>query len=303
MSSPGEDARTVRVVALQASPARQSRQETLEQELVRTEQVLGAERPQFLTLSELATSPYFCGLDDDAWFDWAEPVPGPATEAFGRLARTYDCHIVLPLFERAGNRFFNAAAVIGPDGHPVTGRDVHGTELPAYRKIHLPTSLDELTGRPRSNEPRYFSAGDHVLSFDTAHGRVGILICWDKRFTELWRMLGLLEVDLVFNPICTWGAWRDRTYPLELQVMALQNQYFVAGCSKGGVEQVGERLAFSGGAHLAAPDGALLSSVPSAPGGYAVADLDLAEVATARRTTAIYPDRRPEVYDPLTKRR
>lgn len=296
--------RSLRVTALQVGPAAASPSSTLTSVLGAAEQAIKETEAQLLVLTELATTPYFCGVEDEEWFSWAEPLDGPSVSAFSRLAAGTGCHIVLPFFEVTEDRtYYNSAVVIDDQGQLVPGQLPGGRAMPTYRKIHLPASQDEVTGELRSNEPWYFTPGTEAPVFDTRHGRLGILICWDKRFSELWRILGLRGAELVCNPICTWGDWRAETYPMELQVMAMTNQFFVAGVSKGGTENIGCERRFSGGAHIASPNGSLLASSPAAAGGYASAVVDLDAVADFRRTTPIYRDRRPDVYGELAANR
>lgn len=290
---------TVRVGALQVGPAADSHSQTLQENLSLVSSAISEHRLELITLTELAMAPYFCSVIDDTWFDWAEPLDGPSFKVFSELARKTRCHIALPIFEKAGGSFYNSLVVIDDEGRLVIGRSPSRSDIPAYRKIHLPTNRDEVTGDLRSNEPYYFRAGDEIPVFDTKIGVLGSLICFDKRFSELWRALGIAGAEIVLNPICTWGDWRNETYPLEVRVAAMNNQYFVAGTSKAGVEDIGFPHRFAGGCHIAAPDGRLLSSVPVTVGGLAFADCDLNEVARARMTTPIYRDRRPGAYRSL----
>ncbi len=290
----------VRVGALQVGPAAETHAKTLTENAELVASAITDQRLELITLTELAMAPYFCSVIDDAWFEWAESLDGPSFQAFSEIARKTRCHIALPIFERAADRFYNSLVVIDDEGRLVLGRSPSRSDIPAYRKIHLPTNRDEITGELRSDEPYYFTAGEEIPVFDTKIGVLGSLICFDKRFSELWRALGVAEAEIVLNPICTWGEWRNETYPIEVRVAAMNNQYFVAGTSKAGVENIGFPHHFAGGSHIAAPDGRLLSSIPVTLGGLAFADCDLNEVARARRTTPIYRDRRPDVYRSLT---
>jgi N-carbamoylputrescine amidase len=289
----------VRVGAIQIGPAEPTFEATLKSNVELVGSIAREQNLELVVMTELAMAPYFCSVEDDSWFSWAEAVDGPSVQAFGALARQLDLHIALPIFEKTDGVYYNSVVILGPDGQLVDGELPDGRRVPAYRKIHLPTNRDELTGELRSDEPRYFTAGSDVPTFPTAVGRLGSLICFDKRFSELWRLLGIGKAEIVLNPVCTWGEWRNTTYPLEVQVAAMNNQYFVAGTSKAGMEDIGFPHHFAGGAHIAAPDGVLLSSVPVTIGGAAVAECDLAMVAKARHTTPIYRDRRVDAYGEL----
>ena len=102
-------------------------------------------------------------------FDLAEPIPGPTTEALGKLARELGVVIVASLFERrAAGLYHNTAAVL----------DADGALLGLYRKMHIPDD-------PLYYEKFYFTPGDlGFRTFDTRFGRIGVLVCWDQWYPE-----------------------------------------------------------------------------------------------------------------------
>ena len=116
-------------------------------------------------LQELHCGRYFCQTEDTACFDLAEPIPGPATEVFGALARELGIVIVTSLFERrAPGLYHNTAVVLETDGS-IAGR---------YRKMHIPDD-------PGYYEKFYFTPGDLGFTpIPTSVGRLGVLICWDQ---------------------------------------------------------------------------------------------------------------------------
>jgi N-carbamoylputrescine amidase len=116
-------------------------------------------------LPELFRSRYFCQREDTAFFDFAEPLPGPTTDSLGKVARETGAVVIAPVFERrASGVYHNSAAVIDADGS-VAG---------VYRKMHIPDD-------PAYYEKFYFTPGDlGFRAFDTLAGRVGTLICWDQ---------------------------------------------------------------------------------------------------------------------------
>src|SRR5437870_7664994 len=131
---------------------------------------------QLICLPELFRSLYFCQTEDHAQFDLAEPVPGPTTEALGSLARELEVAIVASVFERsAAGVYHNTAAVLDADGR------LAGT----YRKMHIPDD-------PLYYEKFYFAPGDTGFRvFDTRHGRIAVLVCWDQWFPEAARLTAL----------------------------------------------------------------------------------------------------------------
>src|SRR6266513_2541455 len=117
-----------------------------------------------ICLPELFRTQYFCQREDPALFDLAEPIPGPTTEVFCRLAAELHVAIELSLFERrAPGLYHNTAVIVGSDGQ------LRGL----YRKMHIPDD-------PLYYEKYYFTPGDlGFRAFDTAAGRIGTLVCWD----------------------------------------------------------------------------------------------------------------------------
>ncbi|MEX2535846.1 MAG: carbon-nitrogen hydrolase family protein [Trueperaceae bacterium] len=276
--------------------------ENTEKLLQAMEATLDAE-PDLLVLSELANVPMFTSESIDRHFQMAESIPGPTTEKIREFCARSNVHVVFPMFERAASgRYFNSAAVISPEGL-IEGTLPDGRTVPAFRKLHIPASTDP-DGSVRSNEKFYFYPGPGFAAFDTKLGRLGILICWDKRYAEAWRIWGLLGASIVINPIATWGTWRGSTYLDELRIAAMNNQYYVVGCARAGRDSIGYEKAYVGGAHIVGPDGNVLSSQPDEiEGHYIWANLDLSEVDRHRRMTPIYRDRRPELYSLLTDNR
>lgn len=291
----------LKVAAIQCGPSTDNVQVNLDAVHSLAEQAL-AQGAQIVLLSELATAPYFCPVSDPRYFDLALPIPGAWSERFRALAARYDGHIILPMFEHsvATGAYFNSACVIGPEGI-VEGLLPDGGTVPAYRKCHLPISYDLELRRLRSNEKFYFSPGTGFCTFQVNDIRIGILICWDKRFTEAWRILGLQGCAVVFNPIATWGPWRVETFAAELRIMAMCNQYFVVGTAKAGAETIEVTREYGGGAHVFDPTGNQLASAPTTVNGILYTELDLSRLDHARRNTPIYRDRRPDLYGPLSE--
>ena len=134
---------------------------------------------------ELCFTPYFCNDQDPAKFDLAEPVPGPVTERFARLAEQYGVVLILSLFEhRAPGICHNTAAII----------DADGTFLGKYRKMHIPQD-------PGFEEKFYFTPGDlGFRAWQTKFGRIGVIICWDQWYPESARLTALDGAEIIFCP-------------------------------------------------------------------------------------------------------
>jgi predicted amidohydrolase len=132
--------------------------------------------------------------------DVAEPIPGPSTEAFGRMAREHDLYIVAGLVERDGHLLYNVATLIGPDGGLVG----------SYRKVTLPPGESDAGIMPGSEYP----------VFDTRFGKVGLMICYDGFFPEVARQLTINGAEVIAWPV--WGC-----NPHLAEARAAENHVFV----------------------------------------------------------------------------
>src|SRR3989442_4067948 len=144
-------------------------------------------------LQELFRSPYFCQTYDQKNFDLAEPIPGPSTEALGKVAKEAGCVVVASIFERrTAGVYHNPAAVL----------DADGSLAGIYRKMHIPDD-------PLFYEKYYFTPGDlGFRAFDTRFGRIGVLVCWDQWYPEAARLTALHGAQILFYPTAI--GWHPR---------------------------------------------------------------------------------------------
>ncbi|MDA2805444.1 nitrilase-related carbon-nitrogen hydrolase [Nocardiopsis suaedae] len=245
-----------------------------------------AQGARVIGFQEIFTGPYFCQVQQDEHFALAEEVPdGPTVTRFSALARELGMVMVLPVFEREGpGWFYNTAAVI----------DADGTYLGKYRKHHIP----QVKG---FWEKYYFRPGNLGWPvFDTAAGRIGVYICYDRHFPEGWRALGLAGAQLVYNPSATSRGLSAHLWKLEQPAAAVANLYYVAAINRVGTEEYGDND-FYGSSYFADPRGAFVGEVASdRKAELVVRDLDFDMVEQARTQWAFYRDRRPDAYGPLT---
>ncbi|MBN1164838.1 MAG: carbon-nitrogen hydrolase family protein [Candidatus Krumholzibacteriota bacterium] len=211
----------------------------------------------------------------------AQTVPGPITDAFRRKAQELGVVVLINLLERDGNKTYDTTVVIDRDGRLAgKNRMIHITDLPGFL------------------EKGYYAPGDLGAGvFDTAAGRIGIAICYDRHFPEYMRALALKGADLVVVPQAgALGEWPEGLYEAELRVAAFQNGYFAALANRVGKE---DRLTFAGESYVAGPDGAILARAPRGEDHILYADIDytLLEKSPARRF--FLRDRRPEIYSDL----
>ncbi len=148
-----------------------------------------AQGAQVLCFQELFYGPYFCQVQDKAFYEYAEQIPqGPTVRRFQAVAKELGIVLVLPMYEEEQpGVLYNTAAVI----------DADGSYLGKYRKTHIP----QVQG---FWEKFYFRPGNSGWPvFETAVGRIGVYICYDRHFPEGWRALGLSGAEIVFNPSAT----------------------------------------------------------------------------------------------------
>lgn len=246
-----------------------------------------ADGVQVMCFQELFYGPYFCQVQDAAFYDYAEAIPdGPITKRFQELAAKHNMVLILPMYEKAQEGFlYNTAAVI----------DADGTYLGKYRKTHIP----QVKG---FWEKFYFRPGNLGYPvFDTAVGKVGVYICYDRHFPEGWRALGLNGAQMVFNPSATSRGLSKYLWQIEQPASAVANMYFVGAINRVGIEDLGEND-FYGTTYFVDPRGQYVGDVCSeTENELIVRDLDLDQVEETRNQWAFYRDRRPDMYDPLVQ--
>ena len=246
----------------------------------------GAKGVQVLCLQEIFNGPYFCPSQDARWYDAAEPIPGPTTEALAPLARKHQMVLVVPLYEREiAGVYYNSAAVI----------DADGTYLGKYRKQHIPHTSGFW-------EKYFFKPGNLGYPvFDTAYARVGVYICYDRHFPEGARLLGLNGAEIVFNPSATVAGLSQYLWRLEQPAHAVANGYFMGCINRVGTEAPWNIGKFYGNSYFVGPRGQFLAEGSEDDSELICADMDLDQIEEVRRTWQFYRDRRPETYEDMTR--
>jgi beta-ureidopropionase len=245
-----------------------------------------AQGAKVMCFQELFYGPYFCQVQDPEYYEYAESIPGPTTERFQALAKELEMVLVLPMYEEEQpGVLYNTAAVL----------DADGTYLGKYRKHHIP----QVKG---FWEKFYFRPGNLGYPvFDTAVGKVGVYICYDRHFPEGWRALGLNGAQLVFNPSATSRGLSAYLWKLEQPASAVANEYYIGAINRVGVEPLGDND-FYGSSYFVDPEGKFVDAVGDDHGAeLLVRDLDLDLLTEVRNRWAFYRDRRPDAYGDLTK--
>ena len=252
---------------------------------------------QIICLQELFRSQYFCREENAELFALAEPIPGPSTEAFSKLARELKAVIVAPLFERrAAGLYHNTAAVIDADGSLVG----------LYRKMHIPDD-------PLYYEKFYFTPGDLGFpNFDTRYGRIGVLVCWDQWYPEGARLSSLRGANILFYPTAIgWhpcekkqhGARQLDAWRTIQRSHAIANGIFVAAVNRVGFEGPPDNgLEFWGSSFVADPFGQLLAEASADREETLVVECDPRQMEEVRRNWPFLRDRRIDAYSPILER-
>lgn len=241
------------------------------------------EGAQVMCFQELFYSPYFCQVQNADYYSWAEPIPdGPTTRLMQKAAKEHGMVLIAPMFEEeAPGIYYNTAAVI----------DADGTYLGKYRKTHIP----QLTG---FWEKFYFRPGNLGYPvFQTAVGRVGVYICYDRHFPEGARVLGLNGAEIIFIPSATSRGLSQHLWRIEQTSHAIANGYFVGTINRVGKEEEFGPNDYYGQSYFCTPRGEFVGEIGDAyKEELLVRDLDLDLIREVRNTWQFYRDRRPETY-------
>jgi N-carbamoylputrescine amidase len=253
---------------------------------------------QILCTQELFRSPYFCQSEDYRCFDLAEPIPGPTTRAFQKLARQRRVVIIASIFEhRAPGIYHNSAAVI----------DADGSLMGIYRKMHIPDD-------PLYYEKFYFTPGDlGFRSWRTRHGTIGVLICWDQWFPEAARITALQGAQILFYPTAIgWhpaekkslGPRQHDAWETAQRAHAIANGCYVAAVNRIGHEAPagGQGIEFWGQSFVAGTSGEILARASSEEEQNLLVEVDLSQLDHVRTHWPFLRDRRIDAYAGLSNR-
>ncbi len=245
---------------------------------------------------ELATAPYFCATTKDARFwDWAETVPGPTTDAFAKVAAETGTAVCFGIYERtAEGEHFNAAPIIDGTGAFVAGMLPDGSTQLAYRKLAIPkVETPTLT----TDEKHWYGPGAGPCIFDVQGIKVAVLICYDRSFSEHWMAATHMGAEVIVVVVSSFG-WRSELFVPELRIRGMESGSWVVAANRGGPEVVnGQTLTFFGQSCVIDPFGSVVALAPADEAGHVIrATVDTSVLPEARRTWPIQQDRRPEVF-------
>jgi len=255
---------------------------------------------ELIVLQELHNSLYFCQVENVDNFNLAEPIPGPSTEIYGKLAKELNIVLVTSLFERrAAGLYHNTAVVFEKDGS-IAGK---------YRKMHIPDD-------PAYYEKFYFTPGD--LGFkpiNTSVGRLGVLVCWDQWYPEAARLMALQGAELLIYPTAIGYESSDTPDEQQRQRMAWQtvmrghavaNGLPVVAVNRVGYEPDPSKqtngIQFWGTSFVCGPQGEIHYEASTNEEESIIVSVDMQRAEQVRRWWPFLRDRRIENYGDITRR-
>ena len=216
----------------------------------------------------------------DQVYELAETIPGPSTEKVEALAKQTGMYIIFgmpELSEKTQATVFNTAVFVGPQG--LIGK---------YRKMYLPThSVFE--------EKRYFRPGYEPAAFQTDLGNIGLSICYDVFFPEVFRLTRLKGAQLIVC-ISASPAVRRGYFEILTSARALENTAFLAYVNLAGVE---DGLQFWGGSRLVSPTGDVVAKAKYDEEDFVICEVDYGDLRTAETFIPTLRDLRPELFEKL----
>jgi N-carbamoylputrescine amidase len=260
---------------------------------------------KIICTSELFAHQYFCQCEDHRFFELAEPIPGPTTDALCAAAKKHGVVIVGSLFERrSAGLYHNTAVVI----------DADGSILGLYRKMHIPDD-------PLYYEKFYFTPGDTGFrAWKTRFATIGVLICWDQWFPEGARLTAMAGAQILFYPTAIgwhpgekaqYGKAQHESWELMQRSHAVANGCYVCAPNRIGLEKIlgpdgkpvsEEGIEFWGQSFVASPDGQIVRRASVDREEVLIAPCDLNNVEFSRTHWPFLRDRRIDAYGDLTRR-
>jgi deaminated glutathione amidase len=263
-------------IQMSSTPERVENREAAEA-LIREAASAGAE---FVALPEL----WSCHGLDAVYRENAEPIPGPTTDFLGDLARELGLYLLggsILEGEPGAERLSNTSTLFSPSGEMVA----------VYRKIHL---FDVKVSDKEYLESATIAPGDEIVTAKAGPATLGLSVCYDVRFPELYRLLALRGAEILAVPAAfTLQTGKDH-WEILLRARAVENQAFVVAPAQWGRKADG-RWTY-GRSMIVDPWGTVLATCPDRDG-YALTALDLDYLDRFRTEFPALANRRPEAYD------
>ncbi len=284
---PKDATSTVRVAALQCALG-----SSYDENLARVEKLLReahARGAQIILPPELFAGVYFCRIEHPEYFAWAEPAAeSPTVRHFAALARELSVVIPISFFERDGQQYYNSVAVA----------DADGSILGVYRKSHIPDG-------PGYEEKYYFRPGETGFRvWQTRYARIGVGICWDQWFPECARAMALMDAELLLYPTAIGSEPEEPEFdskdPWQRAMIghAVCNVMPVVAANRIGDES---GQIFYGASFICDHRGDKRAELGRDEEGVIDAAFDLARIREDRASMGFFRDRRPRLYDEISR--
>ncbi len=275
---------TVKIAAVQMEPMLMQTKNNLDN--IISNIIAAAEGgAQLIVFPECALSGYLFTSQEEA-LPYMETVPGASTDEITKYAKELNVHIIYGLLEKEGNKHFNTAVLIGPDG--IIGK---------YRKIHLPfLGID-----------RFIDKGDREFKvYNTPIGNIGIHICYDCNFPECARVMALLGADILVLPT-NWPEGRQKIAEHVVLCRAYENKVNFVAANRTGIER---DVKFIGLSRIVDTNGEIVAGAAGDSEQIVYGDISLKEARQKHITFKehefeinFFADRRPEFYSEITDKR
>lgn len=241
---------------------------------------------QVILPPELFQGPYFCKVQDEAFFATAYPaLEHPCVTALQPLAAELGVVIPVSIYERDGPHYYNSLVML----------DADGSALGVYRKSHIPDG-------PGYMEKFYFRPGNTGFKvWDTKFGRIGVGICWDQWFPEAARAMTLLGAEVLLYPTAIGSEPHDGSldtaerWQRAMQGHAVSNVIPVVAANRIGDE---EGQVFYGSSFVTSHTGEKVSELGRSDAGIVSGTFDLDFLQRHRAAWGFFRDRRPDLYEP-----
>lgn len=272
--------REIKVAAVQSAAMPGSTKDAKVENLLRLIEQASEDGCQVILLPELADTDYekFYAKDPE-YFEVAESIPGPTTEAIGALTKKHGNYVVAPLFERgAPGLYFNSAAAVGPEG----------TVICNYRKTHV--------AGVQALEKMYFRNGQEFKVWETAdesHAKVSTIICHDRRYPESSRIVAMLGTEVMLCPTAAPGYAGGVHWDLLNRMRSVDTGMFTVYSNRAGKEW---NNSYFGGSMIVDPFGEVVGHLGEEQNVVLSAVLDLDQVDKARIAVPTLRDMRHDLY-------
>lgn len=228
--------------------------------------------------AELIVLPEICdvGYDIRILKKCATTFPNQSTKFFSQFAKSNKVSICAGLMEKRGGKVFNSAVVFSKTGRIIA----------KYDKAHL------FAFPPMVDERKYFDHGTSIVVCKIGNVRIGLAICYDIRFPELYRIMANKGAQIIVNPTA-FARSRIETLRICARVRAIENQYFVITsnfCGWIGSYETG------GSSQIIAPGGVVLREGSETKEGIVFAEIDLNEIKKVRKERPVFVRRREDLY-------